>query len=99
MEQLADERREQLRRDSGTLAWSELAPHFARGVVITVTEGRDLLDVAEVLARDDTAQLQQWLDDKSVAQYDLIALETVEEGGIFSRIIDYIKLLFIGWFS
>lgn len=39
------------------------------------------------------------LDNKTVAQYDLIALETVEEGGIFSRIIDYIKLLFIGWFS
>lgn len=39
------------------------------------------------------------LADDQIATYDLIALETVEEGGIFSRIIDYIKLLFIGWFS
>lgn len=39
------------------------------------------------------------LADDQIATYDLIALETVEEGGIFSRIIDYIKLLFIGWFN
>lgn len=37
--------------------------------------------------------------DEQVATYDLIALETVEEGGLFSRLIDYIKLLFIGWFG
>ena len=37
--------------------------------------------------------------DQEVATYDLITLETVEEGGLFSRLIDYIKLLFIGWFA
>ncbi|MFT6926602.1 MAG: D-alanyl-D-alanine carboxypeptidase (penicillin-binding protein 5/6) [Psychromonas sp.] len=37
--------------------------------------------------------------DEPVATYDLIALETVEEGGLFSRMMDYVKLLFIGWFS
>jgi len=39
------------------------------------------------------------IQDEPVATYDLIALETVEEGGFFSRFIDYIKLLFIGWFG
>ncbi|HEY7865439.1 MAG TPA: D-alanyl-D-alanine carboxypeptidase, partial [Psychromonas sp.] len=37
--------------------------------------------------------------EEPIATYDLIALETVEEGGLFSRLMDYIKLLFIGWFS
>jgi serine-type D-Ala-D-Ala carboxypeptidase (penicillin-binding protein 5/6) len=37
--------------------------------------------------------------EQQVATYDLIALEAVEEGGLFSRLIDYIKLLFIGWFG
>lgn len=37
--------------------------------------------------------------DENVATYDLIALESVEEGGLISRLIDYIKLLFIGWFG
>ncbi|WP_372881309.1 serine hydrolase [Psychromonas sp.] len=39
------------------------------------------------------------VDDQQVATYDLITLEAVEEGGLFSRLIDYIKLLFIGWFG
>lgn len=39
------------------------------------------------------------ISDETIATYDLIALETVEEGGLFSRLFDYIKLLFIGWFG
>ena len=48
---------------------------------------------------DVVGQVNYTLNEEPVATFDLIALETVEEGGIFSRIIDYIKLLFIGWFS
>lgn len=44
-------------------------------------------------------QVNYTLLDQPIASFDLIALETVEEGGIFSRIIDYIKLTFMGWFS
>jgi len=39
------------------------------------------------------------LDGKQVASFDLIALETVEKGSLFSRLVDYIKLLFINWFG
>jgi len=38
------------------------------------------------------------LDGKDVAQYPLIALENVDKGGIFSRLWDYIVLLFKGLF-
>ncbi|MFT6985382.1 MAG: D-alanyl-D-alanine carboxypeptidase (penicillin-binding protein 5/6) [Psychromonas sp.] len=37
--------------------------------------------------------------DEPIATYDLVALETIDEGGLFSRLIDYVKLLFIGWFA
>jgi len=54
---------------------------------------------APIQKGDKVGQVNYALGDDSVSTYDLIALETVEEGGIFSRIIDYIKLLFIGWFG
>ncbi|MBD1572271.1 D-alanyl-D-alanine carboxypeptidase [Vibrio sp. S17_S38] len=38
------------------------------------------------------------LNDSDVAQYPLVAQEDVNEGGIFSRLIDYIVLLFKSWF-
>ena len=54
---------------------------------------------APIQKGDKVGQVNYSLADEPIASYDLIALETVEEGGIFSRIIDYVKLLFIGWFS
>ncbi len=39
------------------------------------------------------------LNDEEIAQVDLIALEDVELGSWFSRLIDYFKLLFAGWFG
>lgn len=39
------------------------------------------------------------IGDEAVATYDLIALESVQQGSLFSRLMDYIKLLFIGWFG
>ncbi|WP_261816845.1 serine hydrolase [Vibrio gallicus] len=35
---------------------------------------------------------------EDIAQYPLLALENVDEGGIFSRMMDYIVLLFKSWF-
>ena len=39
------------------------------------------------------------LNGTEVAQADLIALENVELGSWFSRLVDYFKLLFAGWFG
>ena len=39
------------------------------------------------------------LDGKVIEQHPLTVLKDVEEGGFFSRLIDYIKLLFHRWFS
>ena len=39
------------------------------------------------------------LEGEAIASYDLIALERVRTGGLFSRMIDYFELLLTGWFS
>ena len=59
---------EKLNLETGVIAWSELVRYFARGVVIKVVEGRDLVEVGTVLATDNTNQLEQWLADKTVAR-------------------------------
>ncbi|MCG6199850.1 serine hydrolase [Psychromonas antarctica] len=48
---------------------------------------------------DKVGEIHYSIAQEPIATYDLIALESVDEGGIFSRLIDYIKLLFIGWFA
>lgn len=48
---------------------------------------------------DKVGEVHYSIADEPIATYQLIALETVDEGGFFSRFIDYIKLLFIGWFA
>lgn len=60
--------KEDLNLETAVIGWDELVRHFARGVVIKVEAGRDLIDVADCLSRDDTDQLKTWLDDKSVAR-------------------------------
>ncbi len=59
---------EKLNLETGVIAWSDLVRHFARGVVIKVVEGRDLVEVADAMARDDTELMRSWLSDKSVAR-------------------------------
>ncbi|MBL4830967.1 MAG: serine hydrolase [Aliivibrio sp.] len=39
------------------------------------------------------------VDGKDIAEYPLLALNDVEEGGFFSRMIDYIVLMIQGWFK
>ncbi len=57
-----------LNLETGIIAWKDLVPHFARGVVIKVLEGRDLVQVGDAMAQDNTALLQQWLQDESVSR-------------------------------
>ena len=64
--QTDEELRAHLHGETSKLPWSELEKHFARGVVIKVEKGLDILDVAIVIARDDKDSLKVWLDDKKV---------------------------------
>lgn len=60
--------RARLNLETGQLSWPELERHFARGAVIRVAAGIDLLDVAVAMATDDTTAVRAWLADGRVVQ-------------------------------
>ena len=51
-----------LNAQTGRIGWPELARHFARGVVVCVAEGEDLIAVAELLIDDDAGAMQGLVD-------------------------------------
>lgn len=53
---------------------------------------------APISAGDVVGKLYYQVDGEDIAEYPLLALENVEKGSIFSRLIDYIVLLFKSWF-
>ena len=57
----------QLHSETARLPWNELERHFARGSVIRVKKGLDLIKVAAVIAQDDKDSLKVWLDSGEVA--------------------------------
>ncbi|MDH5425533.1 MAG: DUF2288 domain-containing protein [Gammaproteobacteria bacterium] len=67
MTQDHDELMAQLNSETAILSWKELERHFARGVVIRVSKGLDLIKVAAVIAKDDKDTLKEWLDSGEVA--------------------------------
>ena len=48
-----------LNAQTGRIGWPELARHFARGVVVCVAEGEDLLAVAERFVGDDAQDIEK----------------------------------------
>ncbi|MEZ8824849.1 serine hydrolase [Vibrio amylolyticus] len=53
---------------------------------------------APIMKGDVVGKLFYQLEGEDVAEYPLLALEDVEQGGIFSRLWDYLVLLFKGFF-
>ena len=56
----------EMNSQTGRIGWTELERHFARGVIIRVASGLDLVDVALQVVRNNTTQLEQWMADGSV---------------------------------
>lgn len=55
-----------LNSETARLGWPELQRHFARGVVVVVAPGMDLVEVATRMSMDDGETLGQWLADNKV---------------------------------
>ena len=55
-----------LNAETGRLTWPELERHFARGVVIKVVPGLDLIDVAVAVTDDDKAKVEAWMNEGKV---------------------------------
>jgi len=57
-----------LNSETAKINWHELQKHYALGNVLAVAEGGDLIQVAIALHQDNSAQIQQWLDEKVVLE-------------------------------
>lgn len=55
------ELRDLLNAQTGRIGWGELQRHFARGVVLNVASGLDLVEVAARLVEDDRAAVEDWM--------------------------------------
>ena len=51
-----------LNAQTGKIGWPELARHFARGAVVVVRPGQDLIAVARCLVEDRESQIADWFD-------------------------------------
>lgn len=51
-----------LNTETARISWLELQPQFARGQVVQVQLGTDLIQVARELIRDNKERFQAWVD-------------------------------------
>jgi len=51
-----------LNSETATIAWKEIEPFFAKGLVVLVNENLDLVDVAFEISRDNTARISEWIE-------------------------------------
>ncbi len=58
----------QLNSETGKLSWPELQRHFARGVVIKVAQGQDLVDIASHFVKDNKPVVEALLNNQSITQ-------------------------------
>lgn len=59
--------RREYHAQTARIAWRDLQAHYARGSVVLVARGLDLVEVAVRLGLDDTAQFQAWITSGDVA--------------------------------
>jgi len=63
--------RAKLNLETAQLAWPELERHFARGSIIKVAPGMDLVDAALQVAENNAATVQVWLAEGRIARAEL----------------------------
>jgi hypothetical protein len=67
--------RAKLNLETAQLAWPELERHFARGSVIKVALGMDLVEAALQVAENNAATIQAWLADDRIVRAELADAE------------------------
>ena len=54
--------------ETGKLTWPELQRYFARGVIIIVSKGEDLVKVATAISRDDKNEIKGLIDSGQIVR-------------------------------
>jgi hypothetical protein len=60
--------KEKIQLETAKIYWSELQRFFAKGEAIWISTQLDLIDVAYHFYIDDKKQVQEWLNNKTIAQ-------------------------------
>jgi len=61
-----DELKAKLNLETSRIHWHELQTYFARGQVVRVAPGLDLLEVATELAEDNRERFERWMSEDKV---------------------------------
>jgi len=64
----SEELRQKINLETGTIEWSELVKHFAKGMVVVIGTDLDLIEVAERFAADDQVQVAKWIEQTKIAR-------------------------------
>ncbi len=57
-----------INHETSKISWQELQKFYAKGTVIAVAAGADLIDVAMQVSDDNTVAVEQWLADGTLSQ-------------------------------
>ena len=60
--------RSKINRETSKIGWHELQKFYAKGAVIVVAEGANLIDVAVKVSEDNKAAVESWLADGTISQ-------------------------------
>lgn len=63
-----DDLRSEFHSQTAKIPWLDLQPQFARGLVVEVAVGLDLVEVAMQLTLDNTQQFESWLEEGKVVR-------------------------------
>jgi hypothetical protein len=55
-----------LKQECAPIAYKEIEQFFARGMLVLVAEGLDIIDVALSIQADDTQQINRWISSEKV---------------------------------
>ena len=68
--EMEEDPRLKLNRETSKIGWNELQKFYAKGMVISVKEGMDLIDVAVGFLQDNKPAVEGWLTDGSIRRAD-----------------------------
>ena len=60
--------KEKLQKDVADISWNELQPHAKRDAIIVIKDELELAEVAVAIAEDNTAFVQNWIENQSIAK-------------------------------
>ncbi|MDF3931763.1 DUF2288 domain-containing protein [Pseudomonas citronellolis] len=61
--------------ETAQISWQELQPFFARGALLRVADGVDLIEAAQAVAEDDREKVAAWLAAGNLAKVDEAAAQ------------------------